>query len=147
MFGSEMKNVLVRRIGEESASRTAMTQAAFVEGNSVQPSDEFTDLQAPMRVQVVDDPMEAPLLGKMRGDALQVVGKILAGPREAQVPNNLARGNDEGADQGARAVADVVILAFLGLSGLREDGRVLSLKDLHAGLFVAADRQFALLIQ
>ncbi len=44
-------------------------------------------------------------------------------------------------------MTDVFVLAFFGLAGLDGNGGMLSLEDLHAGLFVAADDQLAVLVQ
>lgn len=147
MLGCEVKDMLVLGVGQESPSLCASAQVAFVERQSVQLRHEFANVQAPMRVQVVENPMEAFVLGELRGDMGQVGGEVLAGACHAQIPKDLAGRNDERGDQAACAVTDVFVFAFFGLAGLHEDGRMLALEDLHAGLFVGADDQLALLVQ
>ena len=100
-----------------------------MERQSVQSCQELADLQAPMGVQIVEDPVEA--FG--RGTARRHVpsgGEIDAGACHAQVPDDLARGNDERGDQAARAVTDVLVLAFFRFAGLDE-----SAWDISAGGF------------
>ena len=74
-------------------------------------------------------------------------GEIHAGARHAQIPHDLACGDHERGDQRAGAVADVFVFAFFGLAGSGEFRGMLSLKDLHASLFVAANDQLTVLIQ
>ena len=74
-------------------------------------------------------------------------GEIDAGACHAQVPHDLASGDDEGGDQATGAVADVFVLAFFGFARLGQDRGMFSLEDLHAGFFVGADDQLAVLIQ
>ena len=91
--------------------------------------------------------MAALVVGELRSDVGQMGGEIDAGACHAQVPHDLASGNDERGDQAAGAVADVFVLAFFGFARLDQNGGMLALKDLHAGLFIGADDQLALLIQ
>ena len=77
----------------------------------------------------------------------QMGSEIQAGACYAQVPHDLARGHDERSDQATRAVANVLMLAFFGFAGLDRNRGMLALEDLHAGLFVGADDQLAVLIQ
>jgi len=147
MFGGEVKNVFVFGISQESAALAAGAQIALVKRQSAQAGDEFANVQTPMRVQVVHDPMEALVLGELPGDVVQMGGKVLAGARHAQIPNDLAGRDNEGSDQAAGAVTDVFVFAFLRFAGCDENGGMLALQDLHAGLFVAANDQFPLLVQ
>lgn len=77
----------------------------------------------------------------------QMGGEIQAGACHAQIPDDLARGDDKRGDQTAGAVADVLVFAFFGFARCNEDRGMLSLEDLHAGFFVAADDQLTVLIQ
>jgi len=147
VLGCEMKDVLVIGIGQESTPLDAGTQLFFVERQAVQPSHESANLETPMGVQVVEQPMEALMIGELRGDMGQMGGEIDAGACHAQIPHDLARGHDERGNQATRAVTDVLVLAFLGFARLHRNGGMLALKDLHAGFFIRADDQLALLIQ
>ena len=137
VLGREVEHVLVIGIGQEGTSLRAGAQVFFVERQAVQSRHEFANVQAPMGVQVVEDPMEALVVGELRGDMGQMGGEIDAGACHAQVPHDLARGDDERGDQAAGAVADVFVLAFFGFARLDQNRGMLSLEDLHAGLFVA----------
>ena len=91
--------------------------------------------------------MESLVVRKLRRDMGQMSGEIQAGACHAQIPDDLARGDDERGDQTAGAVADVFVFAFFGFARFNEDRGMLSFEDLHAGFFVAADDQLAVLIQ
>lgn len=147
VLGREMKDVFVFEVRQKSTSLIARAQVAFVERQSVQLCHEFADVQTPVRVQVVEDPMEPLLVGELRRDMGQMSGEINAGACHAQIPHDLSRGDHEGGDQGAGAVANVFVLAFLRCARLGRNRGILALEDLHTGLFVAADDQFAVLIQ
>ena len=147
MLGREVEHVLVIGIGQKGTPVLAGAQRFFVEGQSVQSSQEFANVQTPVRVQVVEDPMEPLLLWELRRDMGQMGGEIRAGACHAQVPYDLACGNDERGDQAAGAVTDVFVFAFLGFARLDQNRGMLALEDLHAGLFVRANDQLTVLIQ
>ena len=86
MLGREMKDVLVVGVGQKGASLAQRTQITLVEGHSVESGHEFADVQAPMSVQVVKNPMKASLVGEVRGDMGQMGGEIHAGACHAQSP-------------------------------------------------------------
>ena len=91
--------------------------------------------------------MKTPVVGEACGDVVEMGGEVDTGTCHSQVPHDLASGNHERGDQGAGTVANVLVLAFLGLARLGRLCGVFPLENLHAGLFVAADDQFALLIE
>ena len=68
MLGREVEHVLVIGIGQKGTPLLAGAQLFFVEGQSVQSSQEFANVQTPVRVQVVEDPMEPLLLWELRRD-------------------------------------------------------------------------------
>lgn len=147
MLGCEVEHMLVFGIGQEGSPLLASTQGLFLERQAVQVSQEFANVQAPMGVQVVEDPMESLVVGELRCDMGQMGGEIDAGACDAQIPNNLAGGDDEGGDQAARAMTDVFVLAFFGFAGLGRNRGMLSLENLHAGFFIRANDQLAVLVQ
>ena len=65
--------------------------------------------------------MEALLVGELRRDMGQMGGEIDAGACHAQVPHDLAGGDDERGDQATGAVADVFVLAFFGFARFDQD--------------------------
>ena len=65
VLGREVEHMLVFGIGQEGASLVAGTEVFFVEGQAVELSHEFANVQAPMGVQVVENPMEALVVGEL----------------------------------------------------------------------------------
>lgn len=118
-----------------------------MEGQAVQSSKEFANLQAPVGVQVVENPMEPFLFGELCGHVIQMGGEIDAGACHAEIPHDLTGGDDERGDQAASAVTDVFVFAFFGFARHRENSGMFSFEDLHAGFFVGANDEFAVLIQ
>jgi len=118
VLGCEVEEVLVIGIGQERAPLLAGAQVWFVKRQAVQLSHELANVQTPVRVQVVEDPMEALVIGELRGDMGQVGGEIDAGACHAQVPRYLAGGDDERGNQATDAVSDVFVLTFFGFAWL-----------------------------
>jgi hypothetical protein len=147
VFGREVEHVLVFEVRQKGASLLAGAQVAFAERQSVPLSHELANVQTPMRVQVVEDPMKPLAVGELRLDVGEMSGEIQTRACHAQIPHDLTRGDDERGDQAARAVTDVLVFAFFRFARLHGNRGVLSLEDLHAGLFVRADDEFAVLIQ
>lgn len=147
VFGREVEDMLVIGIGQERAPLLAGAQVFLVEWQAVELRQEFANLEAPMGVQVVEDPMAALAVGELRGDMGQMGGEIDAGARHAQVPHDFAGGDDERGDQATGAVTDVFMLAFFGFAWLGQNRGMFSLEDLHAGFFVRANDQIAVLIE
>jgi hypothetical protein len=77
----------------------------------------------------------------------QMGGKIDAGACLAKIPHDFAGGNYERSDERAGAMANIFVFAFFRFAWLGRDGGVLSLEDLHACFFVAANDQLAVLMQ
>ena len=146
MFGREMEHMLVTRIGQKGTSFGAGAQVSFAAGHTVQPSEEFADIQAPVGVQVVEDPMKTLLVGKAEGNMSQMGSEVDTGTGHAQIPHDLAGRNDERGHQRASTMTDVFMLAFLRFAGLGRYRGVFPLENLHAGFFVTADDQLAVLI-
>ncbi len=67
VLGREMKNVLVFGIRQEGFPLRAGFQVFLVERQAVELGQEFANLQAPMGIQIVENPMEPFLLGELRG--------------------------------------------------------------------------------
>jgi hypothetical protein len=147
VLGREVEDVLVIRIRQEGASLLAGAQVFLVERQAVEFREEFADVQAPMGVQVIEDPMAALLVGQLRRDMGQMGSEIDAGACHAQVPQDLASGDDERGNQATDAVADVFVFASFGFARFDQDRGMFSLEDLHAGFFVGANDQLAMLIQ
>src|SRR5438270_5430805 len=107
MLGCEVKHMPVCRIRQERAPLLPRPQQPRLEGDIAQGGNVLTDFQAPVRVQVVQDPIKLLELPEMRSHVAKVPAEILTGSRRAEVPDHLTRGYGERGNQGARAVADV----------------------------------------
>ena len=142
----EMEPVLVSRVRQESAPLLARAQPPLHEPDVAEVGHHPADIKAPMRIEVVHDPVAPLNLGEPARDVSQMRREVHAGSGRPQVADDLPRCHDEGSDQGARPVADVVVLAFLGLAGLgRLRGRG-SPQRLHPRLLITADQQPTLLV-
>jgi hypothetical protein len=76
----------------------------------------------------------------------QVRREIHTGPGRPQVADDLSCRHDERGDQGTCPVADVIVLAFLGLAGLGRLRRIGAAQCLHPRLLITANQQPTLLI-
>ena len=125
-----MKHVLVVGVCQKGSPLLAGLQAFGMKWQAAKLSDEFADIQTPMRVEIVQDPMELLLLGERGRHVVQMCGEIDAGASLAQVPDDFASGHHEGGDQTAGAVTNVFVLAFFGFAGLGIYRGILSLLSL-----------------
>ncbi len=152
-----MEHMLVRGVTQERASLPTRTEGRLHERNSAPAGDQTADIEAPVRVQVIDHPVVALLVGETLTDVLEMSGPVLAGAGWSQIPDDLAGRHTEGREQAACAMTDVLELAFRRFSrmnelavliqdtGLRWLRRILALEDLHPGFLVAGQHQPALL--
>lgn len=90
-----MEHVSVRGIGQKRSTLNAVGEVFFNEGNVAQLGDDPANVQAPMRVQVVDDPIDftetaVAFHGIVLRDMLDVSREVLAGAGEAEIVDNLA---------------------------------------------------------
>lgn len=127
MLGREMKHMLVALICQKGPSLLTGLQAFGMKRQAFNPSDELADIQTPMRVEIVQNPMELLLLGERGRYVVQMCGEIDAGACLAQIPDDFARGHHEGGDQTAGAVTNVFVLTFFGFAGLGIYRGILSL--------------------
>jgi hypothetical protein len=139
--------MLVAALTQERTALLAGPEGVDVAGNVTAFGDPRADVETPVRVEVIHDPLEAFHLWELRGDAVEVLHPVDAGSRRAQVPNDLTRGYAERCQQSARAVADVLELAFLDAAGSGQSRWILALENLHPSLFVAGQDQAALFVQ
>lgn len=118
MLGCVMKDMRVRRIAEEGATLGPRPQLFGFEWYVAQGGDVFAEFQAPVCVEVVDDPVEALDVLKMRGHMADVAGEIGAGPGLAEVPDQFAGGCRERGHEDAGTMTNVLELSFFWLAGL-----------------------------
>ena len=143
----EVERVFVSGIAQEYPAFPTGLECFGDEGNPAAFGDPLADLQAPMRVEIVDHPVEAFQERELGGDMVEVPDPIDAGARRPQVPNDLTGGDAERCQQGAGAVANVLELALFDVTGAGGPRRVFALEDLHPGLLVAGKDQTALLVK
>src|SRR5262245_26407582 len=75
----------------------------------------------------------------------QMGGKIGAGARLAQMPDDLTRGDDQRGDEGPHPRPAVLVLAFFWLARLDGLGRRAPLEHLPPCFFISADDEAAFL--
>ena len=100
VLGREVKDVLVVRVCQKGAALHAGAQVALAERQTVQLCQQLANVQAPMRVQVVENPMEPLVVGELRRNMLQMGGEVYAGAGHAQIPDELPGEADGGVENG-----------------------------------------------
>jgi hypothetical protein len=143
----KVKHMLVTGVTQERSTLLAGLQCPGGEGNSTSLGNPPADLQAPMRVEIIHDPVEAIHEWELCGDVLQVPDPIDAGACRTQIPNDVTGGDTEGGQQGTGTVADVLELTLLDGAGPGQPRGILPLEDLDPGLLVAGQDQAALLVE
>jgi hypothetical protein len=146
MRRSEVEHMLVGWVSQKGSSLQASLQLSRNEGDVAQLGYDATDFQAPMGIQVIQDPVKPLDLGKPPGDVSQVSGEVHTVARRAQVADDFTGRYDERGDESACSVPNVVLLASRGFAGLSWLRRVGTTQCLHSRLFIAADHQSSLLV-
>lgn len=147
MFGREMEHVFVVGVCQERTPLCACAKSFLVERESIELGEQLANRQAPVSVQVVEHPVEALVVWELSCNVSQVCREIDAGARDTQIPQDLTRRHHEGRDQRSCAMTDVFMFASFGFAWFGGDRGMLAFEDLHAGFFVAANHQLALLMQ
>ena len=146
MRRGKVEHMLVGRVSQKCSPLLACFQVSRNEGHVAQFGHDATDFQAPMSVQVIQDPVEALDLRKLPCDMTQVSGKVHTGAGRPQVADDFTGGYDERGDESACSISDVVLLASRWLAGLSRLCRVRTAQCLHTRLFITADHQSPLLV-
>ena len=97
-----------------------------------------------MGIEIIHHPVVALHLWQLVDHIGQMHGKIGAGARLAQIPDDLTGGDDKRGDQGTHPMPDVLVLTFFRFA--RDHGlcRVFALENLHAGFFITANNHTVL---
>ena len=104
--GREVKDVFVRGIGQERPTVSPTREFPGIKRNLAPLGHKLANIQAPMRIQVVQDPIITLHFGELRHRMPKVGREILAGPCQTEIPRDLAGGDGERVDQRPRAMAD-----------------------------------------
>jgi len=146
MRGSEVEHMLVGRLSQKGSPLPACLQVSWNEGNVAQLGHDSTDFQAPMSIEVIQDPVKPFDVREPPGDVTQVSGKIHTGAGRPQVANNFTGRYDERGDESACSISDVVLLTSRGLAGHSRLRGMGTTQRLHSRLFITADHQSPLLV-
>jgi hypothetical protein len=91
-----MEDMLMRGITQEGASLAAALQRPGSPGKRAPQGDQTTDIQTPVRIEVIENPVLAGHRWQLGDHRLQMGSTILTGPRQAKIPEHLARRDDKG---------------------------------------------------
>src|SRR3989442_5468248 len=141
LLGGEMKDVWVGWITQECPPLHPTLQCLGNKGQLAPGGDEATYLQAPVGIEVIDDPIIALHRGQLAHDLGQMGRKILAGPGATEMAHQLPCWHHERGDQGPYPMADVLVLTFFRLPRLGDVWGIFPLQNLHARLVVRTDDQ------
>jgi len=142
----EVEHHPVAGVAQERPTLRPTLQILFHQRHGAPLGHQPANLQAPVRIQIVHNPVVALKVRVTLPHVAQVGHPVEAGTGFTQIPDHLTRGHDERGQQRSSAIADVLKLAFCRLARPCWLGRVLAAKNLHAGLLIAADQQAALLV-
>ncbi len=145
MFGGKVKDMRMGRIAQERSPFHAPAQGLGNEGDITPGGDQAAHVQAPMRIEIIDHPIIAWHVGQLMDHIGQMRSEICTGPCGAEMPHHLACRDDKGGQQHPCAMPHVFLLALFGLAGRHQLRGMFTLHNVHAGLFVRANHQAAML--
>ena len=147
MLGRKMEDMLMGWIAQERASLHAALQSLGAVWNVTPLGDEPADRKAPVGMKIIHHPIVALHSGQLVDNVGQMGGPIRTGAGLPKIPYELARRDDEGGQERAHSMADVLVLALFRFARLHRLGGVRTLENLHTGLFVGADHDTPLLVE
>lgn len=147
MLGRKVEHMLMGRIAEERASLSASVEGFGDEGDLTPAGHEAADREAPVSIEIIDDPIVARHCRQLVHDVGQMGGPICTGAGEAQIPHEVSSRDDQRGQQRAHTMADILVFTFFRLARLYWLGRIGTLQNLHARLFVGTDDHTALLVE
>lgn len=112
VFGRKMADRFGRRVAQERPPLGTSAQCLGNAWHATPLGDQTADVEAPMGMEIIHDPVVALHSGKLLDDSGQMRGKVLTGPGLAQMPDDVARGDDKRGNQGAHPMPDVLVLTF-----------------------------------
>jgi hypothetical protein len=145
VFGREMKDMAVAWITQEGPALHTFFELRRFKGHLAPPSHQAANVQTPVGVQVVHDPIIPFHMWQDLIRPLEMRHEIGGLPGGSKGPSDVACGHCQGIDQYPRTMADVLMFTPFAPARLGRFGGGFALEHLHAGLFVAANHQAALL--
>jgi hypothetical protein len=139
MKGRQVQPMLMRGIAQDGSAFDTPTPWALKARGITPRSPQATDLEAPVRLEMIDPPLVPWHERQLVHDMGQMRREIRAGACDAEMPPHLPCGHHKGREQGSRPMADVLVLPFLRLPWRRGERGVFPWQHLHAGLFLRAD--------
>src|SRR5690349_13707447 len=118
MLGRKMEDMLMGRIAQECAALHAALQGLGAVGHVTPLGDEPTDLKAPVGIEIINHPIIALHRRQLLHDVREMSGPIRTGSCLSEIPYKLARWDDEGSQERAYTVADVLVLALFRFARL-----------------------------
>src|SRR5260370_1758786 len=118
MLGRKMEDMLMGRIAQERASLHAALQSLGAVWNVTPLGDEPADRKAPVGIEIIDHPIIALHRRQLLHDVREMGGPIRTGTRQAEIPHQLARRDDEGGQQRAHTMADELMLPLFRFTRL-----------------------------
>ena len=98
MGRSEMEDMLVGRVCQEGTPLLTCLQEGRQEGNIAQLGYNPTDIETPMGVEIIQDPVKSFDLGEPPGHVTQVGREVHAGSGRPQIADDLTGRYDQGGD-------------------------------------------------
>ena len=146
MLRGEMKDMSMAGVTQKRPALNTFFELVRLKGNLAPAGHQATDIQTPVGGQVVHDPIVAFHPGQVLVGVIEMGHKIRGLTRGFQRSGNLSGGHGQRVDQDTGAPANVFMFTPFALTWPWGLGGGVALKDLHAGLFIAADYQATLLI-
>jgi hypothetical protein len=140
-----MAHLRVGRVTQEGPPWLSPMQRLGGAGEMAPRGHEATDVQTPVRVEVLQDPVRAGHGRELLPDVGQRRREVLTGTSRAKMPQDLPRRDHQGGDQAPHPVAAVRLLPCRRLARWGHLRRILPRENLPAGFFVHTDHQAALL--
>ena len=127
MLGRKVEDMLMGRIAQECAALHAALQGLGAVGDVAPLGNEPADRKAPVGIEIINHPIIALHRRQLLHDVREMSGPICTGACLSESPHELARRDDEGGQERACPMADILVLAFFRFARLHRLGRVRAL--------------------
>jgi len=127
MLGRKVEDMLMGRIAQERAALHAALQGLRAVWDVTPVGDEPADRKAPVGIEIINHPIIALHRRQLLHDVHEMGGPIRTGAGLPKIPYELARRDDEGGQECAHPMADVLVLALFRFARLHRLGGVRAL--------------------